>query len=254
MLRRLRQNASSQCRPSGRDGYLVRSEGLAEQVDAWLESRPVAEKGVLFPEWVMGSSGKSRADELLGSLGLPVSGGPLRHQTDCRKAAYVAMLNAIVLDERSRGIAVADVQTRWALSAIESAEESWRDTTLWLLGGHLAVCDIRAFYHHLREVCAAQPEQVRAAKRALTRMRRLTFELMERLRYCSPLGSFLVDLRRSARSEATTVGVGTIRALEEGGVRSVRDLACLDEAALVRLGVQKRFARQVVAYCRKRKL
>jgi helicase len=84
-------------------------------------------------------------------------------------------------------------------------------------------------------------------------MRSLSFQLMERLRFCSSLGTFLVDLRRSSASrEGAKVGIGTIRKLESAGVRSVQELAAMDEIALLKLGVQQRFARQILAYVKRR--
>jgi hypothetical protein len=46
------------------------SETLANGIDAWLESKPIREKSLLFTEWVLGTDQRTKADELLGSLDL----------------------------------------------------------------------------------------------------------------------------------------------------------------------------------------
>jgi hypothetical protein len=73
------------------------SESLAGQIDGWMESRRIEDKSLLFSEWVMGTAEASKADELMGSLGLDTT--PVG---SARKRAYMAMLTAAVLDERSR--------------------------------------------------------------------------------------------------------------------------------------------------------
>ena len=48
--------------------------------------------------------------------------------------------------------------------------------------------------------------------------------------------------------EGTSVGVRTIRRLEEAGVPNLEDLAQLRENDLVRLGVRRDLAKQIEAY------
>ena len=229
------------------------SEELASQIDAWLESRPGDEKSLLFAEWVMGSARGSKADELLGSLGI----GDPRPTPDgagtARKRAYVAMLAAIILDERSRGVASVDVERRWGLSGLDGTEEAWRDTALWMLAGHTMLFEVRAFYHHLREHGAATSEQIRNTKRALSRLRGQAYDLLERLRYCSPLGPLMRGVRDMLRrSEEPALGVGTIRKLEASGVTTIPQLAQMDLDAIVNIGIQRRFAKQLQSYIRRR--
>jgi hypothetical protein len=226
------------------------SEDLAGQIDGWLESRPGEEKSLLFAEWVMGTAGASKADEVFGSLGIsdskPVGGG-------ARKRAYVAMLAALVLDERSRGVSISDIESRWSISGLEGIEEAWRDTALWLLAGHTSVFEVRAFYHHLREHCSATPDQVRDTKRALGRVRGQAYDLLERLKYCSPLGPLMRGVRDVLRaSKEPTLGVGTIRKLESAGVTTMQQVVQMDIGELVAAGVQKRFAKQIRTYIRRR--
>jgi hypothetical protein len=224
------------------------SESLASQLDGWLESKPIEEKSLLLAEWVVGTAEATKADELLGSLGLSKTPAGI-----ARKKAYVAMLSAVVLDERSRGVPLGDIERRWGLSALDGTEESWRDTALWLLSGHTALFEVRAFYHHLRECCSPSDEQVRATKRALVRMRGQAYDLLERLKYCSPLGPLMRGVREMQRaSKDPTLGVGTIRKLEAAGVSTMQQVATMDIDALVAAGVQRRYAKQIRAYIRRR--
>ena len=73
----------------------------------------------------MGTAEATKADELWGSLGLSKTSAGT-----ARKKAYVAMLSAAVLDERSRGVSLGDIERRWGLPGLEGTEESWRDTAL----------------------------------------------------------------------------------------------------------------------------
>jgi hypothetical protein len=224
------------------------SEGLANQLDGWLESRPAEEKSLLFAEWVMGTADGTKADELWGSLGLSTTTTGI-----ARKKGYVAMLSAAVLDERTRGVSLGDIERRWDLSGLDGTEESWRDTALWLLAGHTALFEVRGFYHHLRENCSATSEQVRATKRALSVMRGQAYDLLERLKFCSPLGPLMRGVRVSLRARnEPLLGVGTIRMLESAGVASLRQVAAMDVDALVAVGIQKRFAKQIRDYVRRR--
>lgn len=229
------------------------SEQLAEQVDGWHEGRAQSEKSVLFREWISGSAATSRAEELVGSVGIAETPRPGKPARNARKSAYVAMLGAIVLDERSRGVAIGDLERRWKLSNLDGIDESSRDTALWLLAGQARLCELRCYFHHLVEHCGAESERIRLVKKRLTRMRHQLFDLLEHLKYCSPLGPVMRGVRGMVKAKGTqTVGPGTIRRLEDGGITSLKDLAALDVDALVSLGVQKRFAKQIRAYVRRR--
>jgi ATP-dependent DNA helicase len=226
------------------------SEALAEQVDGWHESRTQEGKSFLFREWTAGSVTTSKADELLGSLGIVVGNA---RAGAARKTAYVAMLKAIVLDERSRGVPIPDLERRWGIDRLEGVEESWRDTTLWLLAGQAQLCDLRCFYYHLVENCEADAERIRRVKMVMRRMRNQVFGLMEQLKYCSALGPVMYGVRSMMAGQASqAVGPTTIRRLEEGGVTSLQELANLDVDAMIALGVQRRFAKQIRAYVRRR--
>ena len=228
------------------------SEELVEQIDGFLESRPIDEKSLLFASWVTGSVAGSKADELFGSLGLTAGTPPRAEAATFRKTAYVAMLAAIVLNERSNGASVQDLERRWSISIGEGTEEGWRDTALWLLAGHAQVSDLRCFYHHIKEA-EATAEQTQAVKAALRNLRHQSYELVQRIKYCSPLGPLVKGIRGSRGSaRAPQVGAGTIAKLEAAGIRTMKQVSELDVEQMVVLGVQKRFAQQIRAYVARR--
>lgn len=167
-------------------------------------------------------------------------------------SAYVAMLNALILLERSRGTTALDLDERWKTKLESSGEENWRDTAIWLLAGHAKVFDIRTFYHHLKEACGAGQEQVKDIKHAFAGIRRQAIGLLDELKYCSPLGPMLLSLRRTRRhAQSKSVGRATIKRLEDAGVTSLRQLAELSEAELVGMGIRRQYAAQITDYIRR---
>jgi helicase len=203
---------------------------------------------MLFAEWVMGTDESSRANELFESLGVCLSSASV-----ARRNAYVSMLAAIVLDERSRGTTIMDLERRWDLTGLDGIEETLRDTVLWLLVGHVALFEVRCFYHHLREDCTASIAQTRIIKHSFNTIRGHAYDLLESLKYCSPLGSLVRHVRNSLRkSKSPTLGEGTIRKLEAAGFVTLQQIATLDVDAMVAAGIQKRFAMQIRAYTRQR--
>jgi len=228
------------------------SSKLAEQIDGWHESRIHLDKSLLFREWIHGAEGSSRSDELFGSLGL-CSNHRDKMASSHHKNSYLAMLGAILLDERSRGVPVVDLERRWGITGLEGMQESWRDTALWLLAGQAQIFELRTFYHHLVEHCEADRERVQRVKKQLRIIRHQTFDLMERIKYCSALGPLMRGVRGMLSSSSTqSVGPGTIKRLEEAGLHTFADVAALDVEAMVGLGVQRRYAKQIRAYVRRR--
>jgi len=85
------------------------------------------------------------------------------------------MLQAILLEGRSRGVATAELERRWGLApsgVLEGLEEDGRDTMLWVLSGLAQLLEVRVFYFHLREECQADAARVHRVKQRLARMRR----------------------------------------------------------------------------------
>lgn len=222
------------------------SEALAGQVDGWMEARAGGHP-VLF-EWVRGDAEHSRAFELLGSIcGAGESSGKARER------AYLATAHAIVLAERGRGAAIADLERQWKMTGLGGAEERWRDTTMWLLAGHARVLDLPVFYHHLLEGCGAGQDRVREAKRSLGHMRRGALDLIETVKYCSPLGPLARGVKNMLKdSDQQAIGAGTLARLETGGFTSMASVAKASMEELVAVGVRKDLAKQVVRYCRMR--
>ena len=233
------------------------SERLAEEIDAWMERQPQEAKSVLFRSWIAGAKGSSRAIELIGSLGSSLRGsGRATDEDQARSFAYQATFSAIILWERANGASCDDLARRWGLKApaeLAGVEESWRDTMIWLVSGQASLFEVRCFYHHLITDCEAGQDRVDRVKLALRRMQFQSRELQDTLRYCSPLGPLLRGVRGMMRdSKQASAGIGTIRALEGAGIESMRDLVSLEIADLVRMGVQKRFAKQIRTYIARR--
>ncbi len=230
------------------------SADLVDSVDAWMEAN-ASHAPVLFGRWIRGAAGHSKADEVLGSLGVGVEGvgcgQPLSGEA-ARKAAYVAVSRAIVLFELGRGTPVDRLAKDWKLEALEGKEERWRDDMLWLATGLASILEVRAFYHHLKEHCAAGPERVLRVKHRLRALRHQVLELREVLEYCSPLGPVLRSIRRINPGKVRGVGVRTIRRLEAAGISSLESLERLGEEGLRALGIAKPFAAQIAEYVRRR--
>jgi len=80
------------------------------------------------------------------------------------------------------------------------------------------------------------------------------YELQEQLKYCSPLGSLLREIRRLASQSRirSKVSFQSIRSLEEVGILSLKELIPLGVEDLVELGIQRRLAIQVKTYLQRR--
>lgn len=82
-------------------------------------------------------------------------------------------------------------------------------------------------------------------------MRRQVYDLLEKLKYCSPLGSLVRGVRGSLITRrGPTLGVGTIRKLEAAGVLKLQKVADMDFDALIAAGIQRRLAELIRAYVR----
>lgn len=221
---------------------------LAEGVDAWIEASP-QRSPILYRKWIVGEKGTSRAVEVLGSLGIPLTG---KGETEeiARRSAYLALFQSILIHERSQGTTIEDLERRWQVSNLNGVEERWRDNLMWLLSGLSNILDLRCFYYHLREECAGDAVRVQRVKKALRRIQLQVFELRENLKYCSPLGSLLRSIRRS--TPGTSVGISSIRQLENAGIETAASLVNLKLTDLVRMGVRRDLAKQIYNYMRLR--
>lgn len=227
------------------------SAKLVQQVESWCEAHP-AQTPLLFRKWIWGQVGSSRAIEIMGSLGLQAPKAGKGKDEWAHRMGYVAMLRVIVLWERSQGVRLEEVERRFSVQGLEGIEERWRDDQLWLLSGLAKLLDVRTFYYHLRESCQADFQRVKRVKRCLRQMEQQIYGLRGQLKYCSPLGSLLCEIRRLAPKGKPKIGFQSIRKLEEAGISSLKELMLLGIEDLVSLGVQRRLAGQVRAYlCRR---
>jgi hypothetical protein len=230
------------------------SEALVGQVDKWMEERQGAERSILFREWIakVGPDG-SKADELLGSIGIPLSESYSKTKEEARKSGYLAAFMAIILVERSIGQTPASLEFKFKITNLSGVEESWRDMMFWLLAGEAQLCDIRCFFFHLKEHCDASPERIQRVKQQFRRIRFNLLKLIGRLKYCSPLGSLLLSVRHGLRhSGDPVIGIQSIRRLEESGLDSPEKLLSASCEQMVAAGVQPKFARQIQAYLKRR--
>ena len=231
------------------------SKGLAEQIDSRMEGRPPSDKSLLFHEWIYGNTVFSKSDELLGSLGLTEPFKPKNREEAARKAGYLATMRAIILDDISKGIPFDDLERSWRIKGLGGVQESWRDNNLWLLSGQVKLLDLKCFYYHLRENCAADDDRIKRLKAILQRLRAQIYDLMEHLKYCSPLGPLMRGVRNMLKnSNDPKIGPGTIKKLEESGIKSILELSTIEVDRLVELGIRKAFAKQIKQYVRRRML
>jgi hypothetical protein len=163
------------------------------------------------------------------------------------------MLSAAVMHQRANGVSITDLETRWSVSGLAGIEENWRDTMLWLVSGINNLFEIRAFYHHLRDHCEADVDQIKDVKRYMRDIRYQGYELLERIKHCSPLGGILRGLQTLyADRDGQTAGIGTVRRLESAGIESMRQVASMSVSDLVQIGVQRRYALQIRRYVERR--
>jgi|SanBayMetagenome_1026888.scaffolds.fasta_scaffold01400_2 helicase len=227
------------------------SAKLVELVEDWCEGHSDLTP-LLFCKWMRGKVENSRASEILGSLGVHSSKTGKAQEKWAYETAYVAVFRAIVLYERSLGMKVDAIERRFQVKGLEGIEEKWRDELLWLLSGLAQLLDVRTFYYHLKEDCQADSERIKRVKGSLGRMRYQVFELQEQIKYCSPLGPLLREIRRTAPKDKVKIGVQSIRRLEEAGVSSLKDLLVLGVDELMNLGVRRGLAEQIHNYVRRR--
>ena len=225
------------------------SKDIANQVTGWCQGAP-QKAPMLFNRWIDGEKGYSNADQVLASLGASAPQGNRDKAEWARQQGYLATFHAIVLSERGQGRAPDQLARRFKVKSLEGVEERWRDDMLWLLAGLASLLDIRTFYFHLREECDADHDRIKRVKRLLRRMRHQAYDLQEALKYCSPLGPALRDMRRLGGG----VGVQTVRKLESMGITEAGSLAKLGQDGLIRLGIRANIAKRIQAYVKRRGL
>ena len=223
------------------------SADLADQVVTWCEGHP-QQVPVLFRRWLLGEKGHSSAAEVLGSLGIDPRDKVADRDEWARQRGYLATFNAIVLYERSMGRSVADLERQYRIANLDGVEERWRDTMLWLLAGLAQLLDVRVFFYHLKAECGADAQRIKSVKAHLSRMRRQALELVEQIKFASPLGTLVLAMRR--RKGKAGVGAESIRKLENAGLTELAHVARLTPEELAAYGVRKDIARRIVGHLR----
>ncbi len=223
------------------------SKELAEQVEDWFERSAI--KSVLFTEWIRGTAGASKAEEVLGSLGVKLDGRRGMAEA-ARQYAYVAAMRAIVMYQLGNGMRAEDVSRRWTIKGLDGVQERWRDHLLWQLAGIAEILDIRCFYNFLRKECDADDWRVTKVKGCFKGMLHGVYDLMGLLRFCSPLGPLFRDLETAKAG----VGVRTKEKLESIGIASLADIANFTVEDLRKVGIRKDLAKKLKEYIRRRTL
>jgi helicase len=220
------------------------SKALGDQVENWTERSP--DKSKLFNQWIRSGEGSSQADELFGSLGI----SPGKNAAEsARKQGYMRMRAAVILWMRGRGALWMDISRQWGVEGVNISEDEWIRNRSWLISGFAAILDIRCFYFHLREECEASDEKIAKAKKILRRLRAECFQVLGRLKYCSPLGPLLTRMK-SAGTKG--VGVVTIEKLESAGLTTPQAIVELSEERGRELGIDPKRLGVIRGYLRRR--
>jgi helicase len=217
------------------------SQELKGSVATWMENSPT--KSVLFREWLKGDS----ACEVLNSLGIARENMSEKQDSEF---ALLAVQRAIVLWELSGGLRSEDLERRWQLTNLAGIEERWRDERLWLLGGVAEIFEIRCFFFCLKAELHASEDRILRTKRYLQRMRFLTYEVLGRLKYCSPVGGFITQAKRSGAK----LGIGpvTLGKIDSLGIVSVAELLKTPDDTFQKAGIPNRMISQLRSYMRRR--
>ena len=165
-----------------------------------------------------------QAEAVLGSL-YPENSEQAAKETKAWSTAYLATLRALVLNDMIEGRPLDEIAGQYGLRNLDGIQEQWRDDTQWLLSALMPCLDHKAYLHHLKQVCGADEGREMVIKGAFQRLRAHAFDLQEGLKYCSPMGDFLRELREGRAGKGqTVVGAGSIARLEATGILTRGDL------------------------------
>jgi len=223
-------------------------EETIKQLDQWVEQSQHG-KPVIYRNWIRGKEGFSKADELLGSLGIEADavGCP-------RRFGYRSLFKAIVLLERANGVSANDLELRWGVTNLGGIEERWRDNMLWLLIALTEILDVTCFYYCLKESCEASENRIMNVDRAFKRLRGICYQLQEQIRFCSPLGSLLRSIKRTSKDGKAGMGIASIRKLEAAGITSLAQLSSSPPEQLKAIGISARAVSSIQSYLRRRRV
>jgi|GEM_PF-5445647 len=100
----------------------------------------------------------------------------------------------------------------------------------------------------LKEECSADAERIQRVKRSLQRLYAQTYQLLDLLSWCSPLGQLFVRMRRSLPSKGGRPAQATMERLAANGVSSVEQLHSMDLGAFKKMGIRKDIAGKILSY------
>ena len=87
-------------------------------------------------------------------------------------------------------------------------------------------------------------------KRLMQRLRVLAYQTASQLKYCSPVGGLLVELRRSQGLKG--VGEKTVQKLEVIGANTFPAIAQLTDEQFIAAGISPKIGNRIRAYVRRR--
>lgn len=222
------------------------SADLSDSIQSWMEQQVARHQSMLWREWLHRSD--SKAEEILGSLGITDAKDRPLHGEAAQKFIRQAVLRAIVLSERMRGMSSEQLTRQWRLTTFAGIEEDLRDQRIWLSHGLAQLADWPLLSWHCNHVLQVDEPRKQRIKQVLGRIRAQALACCGSLSTCSPLGALLPGLRQQAGK--THVGIGTLRKLEAAGVADLAALLRMSLDDLVGLGIRKDMAKQIVTFCR----
>jgi hypothetical protein len=200
---------------------------------------------MLWREWL--HRGDSKAEEILGSLGISDPKDRPLHGEAAQKFIRQALLRAIVLSERMRGVSSQQLTRQWRLTRFEGIEEDLRDHRIWLSHAVANLADWPIFSWHCNHVLEVDELRRDRIKKVLGQLRFQALSCCGSLSTCSPLGALLPGLRQ--RGGKARVGIGTLRKLEAAGVSDLSALLPMGIEDIVRLGIRRNLAQQINSFC-----
>ena len=222
------------------------SNDLFDSIQSWMEQNVARHKSMLWREWFY--RGDSKAEEILGSLGIMDEKERPLHGKAAQKFIRQAILRTIVLSERMRGISNDQLAKQWQLKTFAGIEEDLRDNRIWLSYGLSQLADWPLLSWHCNHVLQVDEPRKDRIKKVLSQIRFEALQCCGSLGTCSPLGGLLPGLRRPGGK--ARVGIGTLRKLEAAGIADLGGLLRMQLDDFVALGVRRDLAQQIVEFCR----
>ncbi|WP_020602256.1 DEAD/DEAH box helicase [Spirosoma spitsbergense] len=229
------------------------SDARAKKVDSWFESNP-EELSIIYRNWVRGQEGFSRADEILGSLGVKLEGSGRLANEKARKKCYEALIKAIVLYELAKGKLPKDIEREYDIKNVEGVQEKWRDHVIWLLSGMAKLYKVPNFYFHLKEHCQADKDRVQRVENFFKKLEFRVYAGIEELKYCHPLGSLLHGIKRITNNVGAGIGIQTMNRLVENGITTYAQLCKMKLEDFTSIGIHKPQAKIITKYIQRRRL